>query len=318
MAHPVGFLCLSGAIVYIKLAESMRSRRRWALFSAALLIVFAAHYYIVYHFPTLDWDISIFYLMNGADQLILYGRRYTGLAMAAILFGSVCFLYADLREGKGTPARWRFRTPLELWCILLFSAAMIPKLIQLPFYSGPVAFLVPRLTSITAVMGLCMLGYMQPRRWHLAGFATLAALFFILLYRDTATLNKMEERAENLVSTLPYGRRVTETIGTPSDWRLFFISHLIDRACIGHCFSYSNYEPSCRQFRVRVRPGSPVVTDSYETSQAMEYGNYVVRPEDLPMTHIYQCAEKDFTQLCMQDLTAGKKNGRSGYHPSVP
>jgi hypothetical protein len=314
MAHPMGFLCVAAAVAYIKLAESMSGWRRWALFGSAFADVFAVHYYIVHHFQTQYWDTSFFYLMNGADQLVLYGSRYSKLAMAAILFGSICFVYADLREGKGTPQRWRFRTPLELWSILLFTAAMIPELIQLPMYAGPVGFPVSRLTSITAVMGLCMLGYMHPRPWHLAGFGILAAVFFALMYRDTGTLNKMEQQAEDLVSTLPYGRRVTETIGSPPDSRIFFINHMVDRACIEHCFTYSNYEPSFAQFRVRVRPGSPIVTDSPAASQAMEYGKYIVRPEDLPMTEIYQCDEKDCTQLCMRDLTAGEKNGRIGYH----
>ena len=318
MAHPMGFVCVAAAVAYIKLAESTSGWRRWAWFGSAFLIVFAIHYYIVHHFQTQYWDTSIFYLMNGADQLVLYGGHYTKLAMAAILFGSACFLYADLREGKGTPERWRFRTPLELWSILLFAAAMIPELIQLPLYRGPVGFPVSRLTSITAVMGLCMLGYMRPRAWHLAGFAVLATLFFAFTYRDTGTLNKMEKQADNLVSTLPYGRRVTETIEPPPDWRIFFISHIVDRACIGHCFTYSNYEPSFGQFRIRVRPGSPLVTDSFEASNDMEYGNYVVRPQDLPMTQIYQCDEKDLTQLCRRDLTAGEKNGRLGYHPPAP
>ncbi len=195
---------------------------------------------------------------------------------------------------------------------------MIPELIQLPLYPGPVGFPVSRLTSITAVMGLCMLGYMRPRRWHLAGFTLLAAVFFSLMYRDTGTLNQMETQAENLVSTLPYGRRVTETIGPPPDSRIFFIDHMVDRACIGRCFTYSNYEPCFGQFRIRVRPGSPLVTDSPQASNAMEYGNYVVRPEDLPMTQIYQCDEQDLTRLCMRDLTAGEKNGRLGYHPPMP
>jgi hypothetical protein len=318
IAHPMGFLCVAGAVAYIRLAESMRGRRRWLLLSSAFLTVFAVHYYIVRHFQTQYWDTSIFYLMNGADQLVLFGSRYTKLAIATILFGTACFLYADLREGKGTPQRWRFRTPLELWAILLFTAAMIPELIQLPLYPGPVGFPVSRLTSITAVMGLCILGYVRPRRWHLAGFAVLAAVFFALMYRDTATLNRMEEQAENLVSTLPYGRRVIETIGAPPDSRIFFISHMVDRACIGRCFTYSNYEPSFGQFRIRVRPGSPLVTDSPEASNAMEEGNYIVRPQDLPMTQIYQCDEKDLTRLCMRDLTAGEKNGRLGYHPHMP
>jgi hypothetical protein len=315
MAHPMGFVCMIGAIVYIKLAERTSGWQRWASFSTSFLIVFAIHYYIVHHFRTQYWDTSIFYLMNGADQLVLYGSRYTKLAMASILFGSLCFLYADLREGKGTPVRWRFRTPLELWCILVFSAAMIPELIQLPMYPGPVGFPVSRLTSITAVTGLCMLGHMRPRAWHLAGFALLAAFFFVFLYRDTATLNRMEQQAESLVSPLPYGRRVTETIGAPAESRVFFINHMVDRACIGRCFTYSNYEPSFGQFRVRVRPGSPIVTDSPQASKAMEDGTYVVRPEDLPMSQIYQCDQNDLTRLCIRDLTAGEKNGRLGYRP---
>lgn len=318
MAHPMGFVCIAVAIAYIKVAECLTGWRRWLLFGSAFLIVFAIHYYIVHHFQTQYWQTAIFYVMNGADQLVLYGRHYRMLAMATILIGSICFLYADLREGKGTPERWRFRTPLELWSILLFIAAMIPELIQLPFYPGRVGYPVTRLTSVTAVMGLCMLGHMRPRPWHLAGFGLLATLFFALMYRDTGTLNKMEEQAENLASTLPYGRRVTEMIAAPLDSRVFSINHIVDRACIGHCFAYSNYEPACRQFHVRVRQGSPLVTDSFEASQAMEYGNYVVRPNDLPMTEIYQCDEKDPTHLCMRDLTAGEKSGRVGGHPSAP
>jgi hypothetical protein len=318
LAHPMGFGCIAGAVVYIKLSESTSGWRRWVTFGSAFLTVLAVHVYIVHHFQTRYWDTSTFYLMNGADQLVLYGSRYTKLAMATILFGSVCFLFADLRDGKATPGRWRFRTPLELWCILLFTAAMIPELIQLPIYAGPVAFPVSRLTSITAVMVLCMLGYGRPRSWHLAGFAVLGALFFAWMYRDTGTLNKMEQQAEDLVSALPYGRRVTETIGAPPDSRIFFINHMVDRACLGRCFTYSNYEPSVGQFRVRVHPGSPLVTDSPAASQAMENGNYVVRPQDLPMTQIYQCEEKDPTRLCMRDLTAGEKNGRLGLHPPAP
>jgi hypothetical protein len=315
LAHPMGAVCVAAMVIYFTIAESCRGWQRWTWFGSAFVIVLAVHYNIVHHFETQYWDTSIFYLMNGSDQLILYGRLYSIVAMAAVLFGSVGFLYADLREGKGTPTRWRFRTPLELWCILLFAAAMIPELIKFPLYAGPVGFPVSRLTSITAVMGLCMLGHMRPRLWHLAGFGLIAIFFFGLLYRDTGTLNRMEQQTENLVSTLPYGRRVIETIAAPADSRILFIDHIVDRACIGHCFAYSNYEPSFGQFRVRARPGSPLVTDSVAASQAMEYGNYIVRPEDLPMTQIYQCDEKDSTRLCMRDLTAGEKNGRIGYHP---
>jgi hypothetical protein len=69
---------------------------------------------------------------------------------------------------------------------------------------------------------------------------------------------------------------------------------MVDRACIGKCFAYANYEPSSKQFRIRVNQGSPIVTDSEDDSDNMEKGYYVVRPEDLPMNQIYQCDEQKF------------------------
>jgi hypothetical protein len=308
----MGFVCVAGAVAYVKLAEKIKGWTRWALFTSALLVVLALHFYIVYHLRTRVWDTAIFYTFNGADQLILYGRAYAHVARAALIFGSACFLYADIREGRGTPRRWWFRTPLELWAILVFIAAMVPELVQLSIYASSVGFLVSRLTSITAVVGLCMLGHIKPRLWHLAGLSAIALVFFGLLYRDTGVLNEMEAQAEHLASTLPYGRRVAESITTPPDSRIYFVHHLVDRACIGHCFSYFNYEAPSGQFRIRVRPGSPVASDSPNTL------GYRVRPEDLPLTLIYHCGESDPVRLCMRDLAAGDKVGRAVREAPAP
>jgi hypothetical protein len=315
VSHPMGFLCACGIIVYIKLAEMANGWRRWAVSASAFLAVFSMHFYIVHHFRTQYWDTSIFYLMNGTDQLVLYSSLYAKLAMITLVFSSICF-FAGCREGKDRLQRWSFRTPLELWLILLFTAALIPELIQLPLYPGPVGFPVSRLTSITAVVALGTLGCARRRIWHLAGYAILAVVFFTLHYRDTGILNAMEEQAEKLVGTLPRGYRVTETIATRPDSRIYFVGHMVDRACIGHCFSYSNYEPSSGQFRVRAQAESPLVTDSVEASQAMQAGEYIARPEDLPMSQIYQCNEEDWTRLCMRELKAGERNGTSVKMPS--
>jgi hypothetical protein len=314
MAHPMGVLCLAAVTAYLLLGEKMTGAYRWGLLASAFLAVFAVHYYIVHHFRVQYWDTRVFYLMNGADQLVLFGRRYAVLAMAALLFGSACFIFGYAQQRKNA-AQNSIRTLLELWAVLLFTAAMIPELIQLPLYAGPVGFPIARLTSITAVVGLCILGQVQPRRWHGVGFSVIAVVFFTWIYRDTGVLNRMESQVEALVSTLPSGRRVTETMQPPAEWRLMFINHMVDRACIGRCFTYSNYEPSSGQFRIRLRHGSPLVTDSPHTSAQMEDGEYTVRPEDLPMTQIYQCDANDWTRLCKRDLVEGEKNGRIGYHP---
>jgi hypothetical protein len=78
---------------------------------------------------------------------------------------------------------------------------------------------------------------------------------------------------------------------------------------------YSNYEPSTREFRLRVAPGNRVVTTSQDESEDWQWGRHQVRPEDLPMKQIYQCDAADLTQLCIRDLAVGEKNGRIGYRP---
>jgi hypothetical protein len=318
MAHPMGFLSLVGMVAYIRLAEKSSGRFRWLVLASAFLAVLALHWYIVRHFRVAYWDTPFFYLLNGADQLVLYGRRYLIPAWIALIFGTGCFIHGRVQQRKRREPVWSFRTALGLWAILLFVAAMIPELIYLPRYAAPIGFPVARLTAVTAIIGLCVLGSVRPRSWHLAGLAVCAVIFFVFLYGDTGRLNKMEDQVEQMTKTLPYGRRVIETIAAPPDSRIPFINHIVDRACIGRCFAYANYEPASGQFRIRVRPASPIATDSADSAQAMEDGKYVVRPQDLPITQIDQCGGKDFTQLCMHDLSAGEKNGSVGKRASDP
>jgi hypothetical protein len=318
LAHPMGFACLVGMVVYVRLAEKSSGWQRWVVLASAILAVLALHWYIVRHFRVAYWDTAFFYLMNGADQLVLYGNRYLIPAWIALIFGSGCFIHGRVQQRKSGEPVWSFRTALELWAILLFVAAMIPELIYLPRYAAPIGFPVARLTAVTAILGLCILGSVQPRKWHLAGLAVCAVIFFAFLYGDTGMLSKMEDQVEEMTKTLPYGRRVIETIAAPRDSRIPFINHIVDRACIGRCFAYANYEPASGQFRIRVRPGSALATDSADSSNAMENGDYVVRPQDLPMSEIDQCGGKDFTRLCMHDLSVGEKNGGVGNRASAP
>jgi hypothetical protein len=160
------------------------------------------------------------------------------------------------------------------------------------------------------VLGLSVLGSVTPRQWHLAGLTILAILFFAWTYEDTKALNIMEWQEESLVGALPYGRRVIETIDLPKSSHIASGQHILERACIGKCFEYSNYEPSSKAFRIRVMQGSPIVTDSAEDSMRMQGGSYIVRKQDLPMNQIYQCDRQNPLKLCIRELFAGEENGR--------
>lgn len=314
IAHPLGFMCLVGIAAYVRLADALKGAARLILFPGALLVIVGLHYYTLRLRPEY-WHKKDFLFMNGADQLYLFQDRYLKLALAVVLFGSVCFIYGIVRERKTSTDKWVFRVPLELWAVLIFTAAMIPEVMFFSSDPMPFALAISRLTSVTAILGLCVLACVKPRRWHLAGLGICAAMFFVWTYQDTGILDNMEQQADSLINTLPYGRRVVETILARPDSRLWFINHMVDRACIRKCFTYENYEPAAGQFRIRVKPDSPIATDSVDATMKMETGYYKVRSQDLPMNQIYQCDGKDLSKLCMRELSAGEENGAVGYRP---
>jgi hypothetical protein len=315
-AHPIGFLWLAGMMLYILLWTKLPNWWKLAAPAAAVALLLGIHWYLAHQtqFPV-DWAHDPFYLMNGVDQLTLYGQRYAVLGWAALGFGVLCFV-VDLVSRRRDTSSWQFlRLPAELYFIAIVAVALLPENLRPSIFGGWIGLLASRLTAITAVFGLCLLSGLKPRKWHLAGFGACAIVFFGFLYQDTLVLNRMESDAEDLVSRLPFGTRVIATVWAPPDSRVSFIGHIVDRACIGHCFSYANYEPSSGQFRIRAHPGSPVVSASDEDTEDMQAGEYEVLDEDLPAMEIFQCDEKDLTKLCIRDLASGEKNGRLGYKP---
>jgi hypothetical protein len=315
MAHPMGFLWLAGTWAYLWVRNRLTLGWRAASFVAGLVAVYLIHWELVHKANfEIDWEKLPFYQANGLDQLVLFGDRYIWLAWAGLIIGLVVFFVGLLDSRKDWSALRILVLPFELYAILFFATALLPENIRASMYAGWIGLLVSRLTTISAILGLCVLGGLKARKWHLAAFAVLAVVFFSFLYRDTKTINQLESSAEKLAVALPYGTRVIPTVQPPANWRVQFIGHAVDRACIGHCFMYSNYEPSSGQFRVRAGKGSPIATSSADDSEDMEGGSYEVQDSDPPLKRIYQCDPHDFTRLCLHDLVEGETTGRALPH----
>jgi hypothetical protein len=316
MAHPQGFAWLIGCIGYIVLWRVLPGWWRLAMPLAAAALIVAVRLYCARHFEI--WMIRDVFgrgIYNGSDQIRLYTRGYFLLSVAAMVFGIACFLLESWRRQRAGENWNAFRLPFELYAVVVFATYVLPDSLRTPVYSGLIGGLAARLTTVSAALGLCVLGLMKPRKWHAIGFGVFAAIFFGLLYRDSGVLNRMEEQIGQLVSTLRPGQRILATIITSPHSKVPFIVHMADRACIAKCFSYENYEPASGQFRVRVLEDSWAASSDVDDRQDMESGDYVMRPEDLPMWQIYQCDAKDLTRLCMRPLTAGEVNGRLSPHP---
>jgi hypothetical protein len=195
--------------------------------------------------------------------------------------------------------------------VLAFLAVpLLPRGVTFGPNVAPIALLTERLTSVSAVLANCILGTLPARRWHLAATLAIAAVFFSFVYSDTAKADRMETQAEMLVRILTPAQRVVASI-MPFPGSRILIQHMIDRACIGYCFSYGNYEPSSNVFRVRATDGNPYVLNNYDTATSTESGDYEVQPGDVPLYQVYECSS-DGLQLCIEPLQAGQLNNRDG------
>jgi len=166
-----------------------------------------------------------------------------------------------------------------------------------------IGLLVTRLTLISAIFIFCWLGTLRPRKWHLLALGTCAAVYFMLVYRDTQPAERMEENAEKITRDLPMGTRVVATIFEPPDYRMV------------RC-TWSTGPASGIASSIRIRGVDEAVPLAGEgrkpcgsgfagRRRRLQSGLYEVRGDDLPLKEIYQCDAKDWTKLCVRDLKAG-------------
>jgi hypothetical protein len=316
-AHPMGLLWVLGVVVYRLIRPVLPGALKLVVPLAIVVSLSMVRWY-AHRSSTLFFDFynAQPFRATGVDQLVLYGRRYEFLGWAALIFGIACFVLDAASRLRDSSYWKRLELPLELYLILFCAASFAPENLRFSIHSAWVGMLVSRITAFSAIVGLSVLGCMRPRKWHWLGFAAISSIFFVFLYQDTGELNRMEANAETLVATLPPGTRIVPNIFVDPSSRIDFVVHLADRACVGRCFVYSNYEPSSNQFRVRVsKGGSPIVSDSPDDANDMQGGDYEIQQADLPLKLLYQCDRDDWTKLCLRDLAAGDITGKFGFRP---
>jgi GNAT superfamily N-acetyltransferase len=308
-AHPIGLVVFIAVASYVLVWRVLPGRARAGVPLLAMASFILLHRYFLAH-PEHEpsWRGEGIGQLLGQDQMNVYGHSYLVLSWVAVAWGAVSVVAAlyDWVFRAGKPSR-ALRLALELYVVAIAATVYLPENFRTGLYAGWVGLLVSRLTLVTAVFGLLLLGSLRLPGWTWRGAAVTAAIFFALLYRDTGRLGQMESNARSLAESLAPGTRIVGVASPPGDWRVAFIYHSIDRACIGRCFSFANYEASSLQFRVRALPGNRVVTTSVDQSDDMSSGDYRVQSKDLPLVSIYPCDEADFTKLCALPLREGQK-----------
>jgi hypothetical protein len=299
-AHPLGVCILASVGIFLAIAKRIPTRHQVLLSLGGFIALLLVGMFLAKHYAaSFVLDVA-FQMHNGFDQLTLFGKSYEILAIGFLFFVLLCL---------GIAAFWRLRDkafwtqvalPLQLYLLSWAAIRLLPD--EFALHPGEAAFsrIAARLTLICGIFGCVLLASIGSRAWHVVGYSLAALLFFGMLYRDTSHINQQEAKIESLVSTVPQNARVLASPQSPRDWRIP-IQHTADRACIGHCFSYSNYEPSSGQFRVRVASQNAIVVANKEDASKIQAGTYQIKPSELPAWQIYQCGPS-LTDVCLRSL----------------
>jgi hypothetical protein len=231
------------------------------------------------------WSLQQAAEITGVDQLWIFGPRY-GILAGILLVVWICMLCQFIRRRR--MARFFLRIPFQLFVLTAAGVLLLPTAILFPGYKHALWYISERMSLVVAVLACVLFAFVRPALWHKAGLGLLTISFFAFLYVDTQKLNRTEDKMQAVVSALPAGERLVSALRDPVS-RVNGLTHIVDRACVGRCFSYANYEPSTSQFRIRATHVNPIVVADYADSFALQNGTYRVKKQDPPLIEIYPC-----------------------------
>lgn len=301
LAHAVPVAWVVGASLYARAARKIPTVNRVLLTFAAVAAIVAARVFLMTHFPS-RWLIGQAFDMTGADQLSVFGAKYYPLAFMLLAVWLSLFLRLMDGIGEGLPA---LDIPFQICLVTSAAVLLIPSAVRLPGYNHALAFINGRMSLMVAVMACVLLAQSFPSNRDKTAIAILMGLFFSFLYVDTRSLNCIEDFMVASISRLPANARVISAL-CDLQTGVNPLGHVVDRACIGRCFSVANYEPSTAQFRIRALPGNSIVAWDYRDSEALQDGTYLLKASDEPMYQIYLRGRYLDTRLLKPGDVTGK------------
>jgi hypothetical protein len=308
IAHPLGFVWGAGAAFFAIAGRRLHGKSRNALGPIIALLLLALIGLGRAHYRTIP-RAAHWYAESGLDQFYVFGRADRIVALGVLVVGAAALSAEVLGHLPDWRNLARLRTPLELYALTAIVAVAAPYGVFLPQYPVPLGWLNERLTILCAVMLICLVGMTAWRRPLAIATSLLAVVFFTVDFRTTGLANRIEDQARALVRTVPEGSRVvySRDIQFNAVEPSKFFNHLIDRACVGWCFLFSNYEPPTKQFRVRVKPGSPVQSDSPALSEGLE--TWHPTTAEMPVWVVYQPQRGD-TLLAIRPMPPRGLSGK--------
>jgi hypothetical protein len=227
--------------------------------------------------------------MTGFDQLGVFTSTY--LRLAIVVLAIVGFLLWRLMRQVGGINL--IRSPeAQLTALLSLAMLLIPISIPVPGKTVLLGMLPMRLSVTVAIFVLGLVGKVSIPRWVLPALTACLLVFGWMVYRDTSEYNRLEDKLTTAIEQNARGQRVVMAVRplTHQDYlQIDLATHLIDRACVGRCFSYANYEPTTGVFRIRATVPNAAVMMDYGDSLSAQYGDYRATARDLPLLQAHVC-----------------------------
>jgi len=306
VAHGLPLAWSAGVLAYRLAADRLLPNRRGQVFVTAVAGVLLLTFTIGSVWRT-QWFGDQLASSIGVDQVVPYAARYWWVSLLLALAIVYAVVYVVRVRGWRAALSW---TPVHIALLTSLGIVVIPNWISIPNYNHALVFLAQR-TSLTLCIVLCAVAASSPpQRMPKYLLIGAAILFFGFLYRDEAALNGLEDQIAAAVAQLPANSRVLSAVEA-AYVRSNPVSHMIDRECIGRCYSYGNYEPSSSQFRVRLSGASPLVVATDRAANQLQGGSYIVQPRDVP---VYQIFANPDGQLMIRQLTPGMQSGMSAWY----
>jgi hypothetical protein len=304
VAHGLAVAWATAVVAYLWTLRRWPGRH-WILFAIAVAAMILTHIAMSLSMMT-RWTWQQIQHAAGAGQVWVFGHKYLVVAAAFALLGTMLLAALVRRDG----ARQVFGSePFQICAVTAAGIFLLPGWAWIPSYQHALVFIAERMSLALGVCLCALLARAPVRPWQRRSIAAASLFFFAFLYVDEQALNSFEDREQALVASLPVGQRVIGGVEA-LDVQVNPLAHLIDRICIGRCYSYANYEPSSGQFRIRVTGGQSIVAPTDADASQMQIGAYVVRPRDLPL---YQVEADVNGRLRLRSLPAGAPNGLTGW-----
>jgi hypothetical protein len=299
LAHALPVAWALGMAAYVALADRLSPKSRTYLFGGSLLAMVVLHVALSGMMIT-RWLPEQIKWTTGLDQVWVFSAKYKLVLLAlSILLGKML-----LHLVRQTGLR-QVVSGMPFQCFLLSAAGVfiLPEVILPPGYLHALGFIAERMSMGAAICVCALLSSALASRFDRYAMVFVALVFFGFLYHDERALNGFEQTMQDSVGHLPPGQRVISAITqdpNDTDLRVNGVSHMIDRVCVGHCYSYANYEPPTAQFRVRIQSPNPYLLD-FKDSYLMQMDAYAVQARDLPLYQV----DLDAGRMVIKSLPEG-------------